>query len=120
MPEYAARNLPPIQRITKRMVPYLDRQLVHILPGEVVANVVIARAVIAAEISRQRRKNPPSRKLQETSIRDRVQAMAPGVVDLSLEAMSETLHGGELQAVVVTVRARSKLTHGGKPGIGRL
>lgn len=40
MPKYAARNLPTVQRMAKRMVSHFERQFVHIRPGEVVANVV--------------------------------------------------------------------------------
>src|SRR5271157_1020722 len=46
--------------------------------------------------------------------------MAPGVVDLSLQAVSETLHRCELKAVVLTVLAGGKLCHRAEPWIDRL
>ena len=46
--------------------------------------------------------------------------MAPGVIDLPLQARAQALHGRELKAVVVAVRAGGKLRHRGESRIGWL
>ena len=46
--------------------------------------------------------------------------MAPGVVDLSLQAVAEALHRGQLKSVVVAVRAGGELRHRAESCIGRL
>ena len=43
--------------------------------------------------------------------------MAPCVVDPTLETMPETLRGGELEAVIMTVCARGELGYRGEPGM---
>src|SRR5271166_2282848 len=83
-------------------------------------HVVIARPVVASQVARQGRKNPSSRELQKSSIRDSVHAAAPGVVDLPLQAMSQSLRGGYLKAVIVAVLAGGKLCHRAESWIGRL
>src|SRR5580704_18577000 len=105
MPKHGSRNLPSIERVANSMTAHSNRQLIHILSVEIVPDVVVARTIIAGQISRQRRKNPSRREGKESSVRDRIHATAPGVVDLSLQAMAESLHCGQLKAVVVAVRA---------------
>src|ERR1017187_712027 len=102
------------------MILYFDRQHIYILPIEVVPDVVVARAVIAAEVSRQWREDASGGELQEPAVRDGVEAMAPGVVDLTLQAVTHAFHGRQLQAVVVAVGSGRKLRHRGEPRIGRL
>ena len=120
MPEHGPRNLPAVQRITQRMVVDFDRQHIDILPIEVVPDVVIAWAVITTEVSRQGRENASGGELQEPAVRDGIEAMAPGVVNLSLEAVTHAFHGRQLQAVVVAVGSGRKLRHRGESRIGRL
>src|SRR5260370_39555154 len=66
-------------------------------------------AIVAGQLSRQRGKNPNHRELEESSVRHCIHAMAPGVVDLSLQAMAEPLHRGQLKTIVVTVRSGGEL-----------
>ena len=54
MPENAAGDLPAIEGIAKRMVVNLNRQLIDILAGEIVPDVVIAVAVVALQVTWQR------------------------------------------------------------------
>ena len=102
------------------MIPHFDRQLIHILRVEIVPDVVVARTIVAGQLSRQRGKNPSRRELQESSVRDRIHATAPGVVDLSLQTMAESLHRGQLKTVVVTVLASGELRDRAESWIGRL
>ena len=102
------------------MAAHLDRQFVHILRVEIVPNVVVAGAVIAAQVSGQRGENPSGGELQEPAVGDFVQAMAPGVIDLPLQAVPHALHGRELKAVVVAVGAGRELRHRRESRIGRL
>ena len=97
-----------------------DGQLIHVLRVEIVPDVVVARAVVAGQFSGERRENSSGGELQEASIRDGVDAAAPGVIDLALQAVAETLYGGELQAVVVTVLAGGELRDGAESRIGGL
>src|SRR5579872_1041675 len=105
MPKQRSRDLPSIHGITERATSHLDRQLIYVLRVEVMANVIVTRTVIAGEFSGQRRKNASRRKLQEAAVRNCVHAATPGVVDLTLQTMTQTLHPGQLQAVVVAVFA---------------
>src|SRR3984893_8820305 len=102
------------------VIPNLDRQLIHILRIEIVPDVVVARTIVAGQLSWQRGKNPSRRELEESSVRHCIHATAPGVVDLSLQTVAEPLHRGQLKAVVVTVRAGGELGHSAESGIGRL
>src|SRR5208283_1901226 len=102
------------------MILHLDRQLVHVLPSEVMTDVVIAGTVIATEVSRQRRENPSGRKLQEPAVRDGVETVAPCVIDLPLQAVPHAFHGRELKPVVVAVGAGRKLGYCPESRIGRL
>src|SRR5271170_8377766 len=119
MPKHGPRNLPTIERVAQTMTAHSNRQLIHILCIEIVPDVVVARTIIAGQISRQRRKNPSRRERKESSVRDRIHATAPGVVELSLQAMAEPLHRGQLKAVVVTVLASGELCDRAESGIGR-
>ena len=100
------------------MTAHFDRQLIHILRVEIVPDVIVARTIIAGQVSRQRRENPSCGKRKEPSVRDRIHATAPGVVDLPLQTMSEALHRGQLKAVVVAVRAGGELRHRAESWIG--
>src|SRR5580658_7328924 len=93
------------------MTAHFDRQLINILRVEIVPDVIVAGTIITGQVSRQRRENATSGKRKEPSVRDRIQAAAPGVVDLPLQAMSQALHRGQLKAVVVAVRAGGELRH---------
>src|ERR1700683_5201143 len=104
MPKHSSRNLPSIERIAHSTTAHSNRQLIHILRVEIVPDVVVARTIIAGQISRQRRKNPSRRERKESSVRDRIHATAPGVVNLSLQSMAESLHRGQLKTVVVAAR----------------
>src|ERR1035441_4998885 len=104
MPKRCSGDLPAVQRVAQRMTAHSNRQLIHILRIEIVPDVVVARTIIAGQVSRKRRENPSRGKRQESSVRDRIHATAPGVVDLSLQAMAESLHRGQLKTVVVAVR----------------
>src|SRR5271157_3275082 len=120
MPKHGSGNLPAIERVTQRMITHSNRQLIHILRVEIVPDVIVAGTMVAGQVPRQRRKNPSRGELKESSVRDRIHATAPGVVDLSLQTMAEPLHRGQLKAVVVTVRARGELRHRAESWIGRL
>ena len=87
---------------------------------EVVPDVVVARAVIASQISGQRRKNPSGGKRQESAVRDGIHATAEVVVKRALQTVGEALRGRELKAVVMTVCAGGELRHRRKSGISRL
>src|SRR5208283_4617907 len=120
MPKHGSGNLPAIERVAQRMTAHSDRQLIHILCIEIVPDVIVARTVVASQVSRQRRENPSRGKRKEPSVRDRIHATAPGVVDLSLQAMAEPLHRGQLKTVVMTVRAGGELRHCAESWISRL
>src|SRR5208282_6028340 len=109
VPKRCSGYLPAVQRVAQRMTPHSNRQLIHILRVEIVPDVIVARTIIAGQISRQRRKNPSRGKRKESSVRDRIHATTPGVVELPLQAMAEALHRGQLKTVVVTVRAGGEL-----------
>ena len=102
------------------MTAHSDGQLIHILRVEIVPDVIVARTVIAGQFSRQRRENASRGKRKESSVRNRIHATAPGVVDLSLQAMAEAFHRGQLKTVIVAVRAGGELRHRAKSRIGRL
>ena len=97
----------------------LPRELVHIIGGEIVANVVIAWPTVARQIAGNRRQNAVRGKLQKTSVRDRIDAMAPCVVDLELHPVTEPLLGRQLKAVVMAVGARAELSHRAEARIRR-
>src|ERR1700683_1382351 len=101
VPKRCSGDLPAVQRVAQRTTPHSDRQLIDILRVEIVPDVIVARTIIAGQISRQRRKNPSRRERKESSVRDGIQATAPSVVDLSLQAMAESLHRGQLETVVM-------------------
>src|SRR5260370_32684118 len=83
-------------------------------------SVLGERAITAGKLTRKRQKNPPRREVKKSLVRNRIYATAPSVVDLSLQAVADTLHGCELKAVVVTVLASGELRHCAEPRIGRL
>src|SRR6516165_11679906 len=65
MPKYRAGNLPAVHNVGERGVLRLEGQDVGVLRGEVLASVVVAIAIIARQVSRQRRQNSSGRKLQK-------------------------------------------------------
>src|SRR5208283_3025903 len=102
------------------MTAHFELQLINILRVEIVPDVIVARPIIAGQVSRQRRENPSCRKRKEPSVRDRIHATAPSVVDLSLQAMAEPFHRGQLKTVVVAVRAGGKLRHCSESCVSRV
>src|ERR1700693_2643122 len=56
VPEHGPGNLPAVERVRQLAIPNVDGQLIHILRVEVVSDVIVARTVIAGQLSRQRRK----------------------------------------------------------------
>src|ERR1035437_6008425 len=102
MPEHRPGNLPAVEHLRQLVIPNVDGQLIHILRVEVVPDVIVARTVIAGQLSWQRRKNPSRRELKESSVRNRIHAAPPRVVELSLHAVPRALHRGELKAFVMT------------------
>src|SRR4029077_12018015 len=120
MPKNGSGNLPTVECPRQLLIPNFDRQLIQILPIEIVPDVVVAWAVIAGEFSRQRGKDPSRGKLKESPVRNCTHAAAPGVFDLSLQTMSEPLCRLQLKSVVVTVLASGKLRHRAESLVGRL
>src|SRR5271166_1777300 len=102
------------------MVCHFDRKLVHILPIEVMTDIVVAGSVVTTEVPRQRRENATRGKLQKPAVRDGVEAMTPGVIDLPLQAMAHAFHRRQLQTVIVAVGSGRKLCHRGESWVGRL
>ena len=111
MPEHRSGDLPSVERPGQHAIPELDRQLIDVLGGEVVADVVVAGTVLAAQLARQRRKNGSGGEGQESTVRDRVHAAAPRVVGLDLNSVAQPFFGGQLEAVVVAVGAGVQLRH---------
>ncbi len=93
MPERGARKLPSVQRPAQHRIADFDRQLINVLRGEVVAHVVIAGAVLAAQLTGKRRKNSAGGERKESAVGDRIHAAAPSVVDLDLQAVPQPLVG---------------------------
>src|ERR1700722_246065 len=120
VPEHGPGNLPAVERVGQLVIPNVDGQLIYILRVEVVPDVIVARAVIAGQFSRQRRKNPSRGELKESSVRNRIYAAAPSVVELSLQTVAQALHRSELKAVVMTVLPGCELGHRAEPWIGWL
>src|SRR5208283_5773312 len=120
VPERCSGNLPAVERVTQGMTAHSDRQLINILRVEIVPDVVVTRPMIASQVSRQRRENPSGGKRKEPSVRDRIQATAPSVVNLSLQALAEPFHRGQLKTVVVAVRAGGKLRHCSESCVSRV
>src|ERR1700686_2684384 len=120
VPKHGPGNLPAVEHVRQLVIPNVEGQLIHILRVEIVPDVIVARTVIAGQLSRQRRKNPSRRELKESSVRNRVHAAAPRVVELSLQTVPQALHRGELKAVIMTVLPGSELSHGAESWIGWL
>src|SRR5271168_1883731 len=112
MPKHGSRHLPAVQRVSKNAVLDLERELIDILRIEIAPDVVVARTVVARQISRKGREDSSCGELQESAVRDGVHATAPGVIDLSHQAVPHAFHSGQLQPVVVTVSAGGKLRNG--------
>src|ERR1700692_1049703 len=89
VPEHGPGNLPAVEHVRQLVIPNVEGQLIHILRVEIVADVIVARTVIAGQLSGQRRKNPSRRELKESSVRNRVHAAAPRVVELSLQTVPQ-------------------------------
>src|SRR5580698_399713 len=75
------------------------------------AHIVVARAAIARQVARNRRKNASGREGQKSTIGNRVDAVAPGVVCLHLQSVPEPFLRSQLQSVVVAVRTGGELRH---------
>ena len=91
-------NLPSVQRVPQsRWFRTLIGSCIHVLSVEIVPDVVIARAIVASQISRAAAKNRSGGKLEESAIGNRVHAAAPGVIDLPLQTVAEALLRGHLQ-----------------------
>ena len=88
--------------------------------GEIVPDIVVARAVLTPEVSRQRRNDPASGERQKSAVGYGVHTTAPGVVGLQLQAISKALIGCQLQAIVVTVRPGVQLGNCTKSRVLRL
>src|ERR1700722_16596702 len=83
-------------------------------------HVVIARSVLAAQLSLQGRQNGAGGEGKEPAVRDRVHAAAPGVIGLDLNAMRQPLVGRQLETVVVAVRAGVQLRNRAETRVHRL
>ena len=71
VPEHGPGNLPAVEHVRQLVIPDVEGQLIHILRVQIVPDVIVARTVISGQLSRQRRKNPSCRELQESSVRNR-------------------------------------------------
>src|ERR1022692_1911344 len=80
VPEHGPGNLPAVKHVGQLVVPNVDGQLIHILRVQIVPDVIVARTVIAGQLSGQRRENSSRRELQESSVRNRIHTAAPRVV----------------------------------------
>jgi len=68
VPEDASGHLPAVQRVSEPVTPNSDRQLIDILSIEIVSDVVVARAIIASQLSRKRGEDRACGKLQESAV----------------------------------------------------
>src|SRR5271169_6485644 len=50
--EHGPGNLPAVEHVRQRVIPNVDRQLIQVLRVEVVPDVIVARTVIAGQLSR--------------------------------------------------------------------
>src|SRR5580692_9008710 len=109
VPEHGSGNLPAVEHVCQLVIPDVDGQLIHILRIEVVPDVIVAWTIVAGQVSGQRRENPTRRKLKESSVRNCIHAVAPRVVELSLQTVPQALHRGELKAGVMAVLPSGEL-----------
>src|SRR5438876_10663735 len=68
VPEHGPGHLPAVYGGTEHSVPHLHRQLVNVLRGEIVPDIVVARAVLTPEVSRQRLNDPASGERQKCAV----------------------------------------------------
>src|SRR3989442_122349 len=68
VPEGSSAHLPAVQRVSQPVTPDSDRQLIDILSIEIVSDVVVARAIIASQLSRKRGEDRACGKLQESAV----------------------------------------------------
>ena len=68
VPKDASGHLPAVQRVSQPVIPDSDRQLIDILSIEIVSDVIVARAVIASQLSRKRGEDRACGKLQESAV----------------------------------------------------
>jgi len=68
MPKHGARALPSVQRSRQQVISELDRQLINVLRREVLPHVVVAGAVLAAELARQWGKNGAGGEWEEPTV----------------------------------------------------
>src|SRR5437879_3204997 len=64
----ASGHLPAVHRVSEPVTPDSDRQLIGILSIEIVSDVVVARAIIASQLSRNRGEDRACGKLQESAV----------------------------------------------------
>src|SRR5208283_1685719 len=68
VPKRSTGYLPSVQRPGQRMIPEFDRQPINVLGCEVVTHVVVAGPVLAAKLTRQRRKDGSRGEWQESAV----------------------------------------------------
>src|SRR3989442_9865874 len=68
VPKDASGHLPAVHRVSEPVTPDSDRQLIGILSIEIVSDVVVARAIIASQLSRKRGEDRACGKLQESAV----------------------------------------------------
>src|ERR1035441_3990249 len=86
----------------------MEWDLVYSECRQVMANVIVAVAVLLAEATRQRREDAEARKWQQPAIGYFIEAMAIGVIAAQREP-AEPLASAGLQSAVVTARTGAKL-----------
>src|ERR1017187_7858750 len=86
----------------------MEWDLVYSECRQVMANVIVAVAVLLAEATRQRREDAEARKWQQPAIGYFIEAMAIGVIAAQREP-AEPLASAGLQSAVVTARTGTKL-----------
>src|SRR5579871_646372 len=98
-------------------MPDFDGQLINILCGQVVSDIVVAGAVLAAEFARQWGQDRATGEWKESAVGNRVHAVAPRVVDEDLNALRQAFVRRELQAIVMAVCASVQLRYRSKARI---
>ena len=119
MPEHGTGKLPTVQHPAWNAAQF-ERELVDIADGEVMPDVVIARAAVALEVAGNWRQDSAGGERQKATVGNSIDAAAPGVVRLDLQPVPKPFFGRDLETVVVTVRTCGKLGDSPKSGIPRL
>src|SRR5579872_3635341 len=68
VPEHGPGNLPTVGDVAERMVVHLQRKVINVLRRKVVADVVVAIAVVARQFAWQRRQNSARRELEKAAV----------------------------------------------------